>query len=64
VIKIKQMSKTILSKKELKEPLFTTWGRIRTLIGYSSVTNTLKNKRLKVLMDKFQKDLEREVKVI
>jgi hypothetical protein len=64
MIQIKQMNKVILSKKELKEPLFTTWGRIRTLIGYSSTVNTLQDERLRALIDKMQKDLEREVKVV
>jgi hypothetical protein len=64
VLKIKQMKKAILTKNELKEPIFTTWGRIRTLIGYSSVVNTLKDERLRALIDKFQKDLEREVKIL
>lgn len=41
-----------------KEPMMTTWGRIRSRMGYSSVIDNLKDERLKVLIDKFQKDLD------
>jgi len=47
-----------LTEIELHEPMFVTWGRIRTKLGYSSYVNTLKDERLKALIDKFQNDLD------
>lgn len=44
-----------ITKKELQEPMFVTWGRIRTAV-YQLPTGTSIEK-LQALVEKFNKDL-------
>ena len=45
-----------LTKKELKEPMFITWGRLRTAIKENKDLE-----RASLLIDKFQQDLDKSV---
>jgi len=52
------MIKTLkLTKKELREPMMMTWGRIHVAIY--QLSNETSVKRLKALIEKFNKDLKK-----